>query len=123
MHHQHHEGLKRQCNLFLLGVGVLVDERKGKTKGREQLLEVTVYLRAGKRTDCSCGQALEAEGFELLRGALFYPWQGPVVGFKRAPHMGCTMSSVEGMRENRLQRVSVEVLELPDSKWHSTWGA
>ena len=55
-------------------------------------LELTLYLRAGKRTDCSCGrkvlsclggllragqrtdcsgQALEAAGFELLRGAPF----------------------------------------------------
>ena len=67
-------------------------------------------LRAGERTDCS-GQAL-AEGFELLGVVL-----------KRAPHMGCTMLSVEGMRESRLQRVSVELVGLPDSKRHSTWGA
>ena len=73
MHHQHYEGLRGPCNLFLLGVGVHVDEKKGKTRGREKWLEVT--LRAGKRTGCSCGQALEADGFELLRGALFYPWQ------------------------------------------------
>ena len=40
---------------------------------------------------------LEAEGFELLRGALLYPWQGLVAGLKRGPHMGCMMPSVEGM--------------------------
>ena len=84
MHHQ----LRRPCNLFLLGVGVHVDERKWKRRGREKLLEVIVDVRAGKRTDCSCGQALEAEGFELLRGVLFYPWQGLVGGLKRAPHTG-----------------------------------
>ena len=71
---------------FLLGVGVHVDEGKGKTRGREE--RFTVYLRAGKRTDCSCGRALEAEGFELLRGAIYYPWQGLVGGLKRAPPMG-----------------------------------
>ena len=69
-------------------------------------------LRAGERTDCS-GQALEAEGFELLRGALFYPWQGLVAGLKRVSHMGCMMPFVEGTRENRLQRA-----ELPDRKGH-----
>ena len=53
-------------------------------------------LRAGERTDCS-GQALEAEGFELLRGALFSPWQGLVTGLKRAPHIECMMPSVEGL--------------------------
>ena len=97
-------------------MGVRVDERRGKTRGREKWLELTLYLRAGKRPDCSCGQAcvawgrsflvatlkrallmrweftwvrqegfelragertdccgqaLDAEGFELLRGALF----------------------------------------------------
>ena len=61
---------------------------KGRQGDVKSWLEVTVYLRAGKRTDCSCGQALEAEGFELLRGALFYPWQGLVGGLKRAPRMG-----------------------------------
>ena len=35
-------------------------------------------------------------------GALFYPWQSTVAGLKKAPHMGCTVPSVEGMRENRL---------------------
>ena len=45
---------------------------KGRQGDVTSWLEVTVYLlRAGKRTDCSCGQALEAEGFELLRGAVF----------------------------------------------------
>ena len=34
-----------------------VDERKEKTRGREKWLELTLYLRAGKRTACSCGQA------------------------------------------------------------------
>ena len=112
----------RPCKLFLLGVGVHVDERKGKTRVCKKWLELTLYLRAGReqmaaagklsdacgrhflvailerappmrweftwmrqegfellggllrageRTDCS-GQALEAEGFGLLRGALFY---------------------------------------------------
>ena len=42
---------------------------KGRQGDVKSWLEVTVYLRAGKRTDCSCGQALEAEGFELLRSA------------------------------------------------------
>ena len=39
--------------------------------------------------------------FELLGGALFSSWQGLVIGLKRAPHMGCMMPSVEGLRENR----------------------
>ena len=54
---KHHEGVRRPCKLSLLGVGVHVDERKGKTRGREKWLELTLYLSAGKRTDCSCGQA------------------------------------------------------------------
>ena len=29
--------------------------------------------------------------------------EGLVAGFKRAPHMGCMMSSVEGLRENRTE--------------------
>ena len=37
--------------------------------------------------------------------------------------MGCIMPSVEDMRENGLQRVSDELLELPDWTWHSSWGA
>ena len=63
------------------------------------------FLRAGERS------------FELLRGALFNPWQGLVAGLKRAPHMGCVMPSVEGMRENSLQRV-----ELPAWKGHPICG-
>ena len=61
---------------------------KGRQGDVKSWLEVSVYWRAGKRTDCSCGRALEAEGFELLRGALFNLWQGLVGGLKRAPHMG-----------------------------------
>ena len=49
-------------------------------------------------------------GSELLGGALFYPWKGLVAGLKRALHMGCMMPSVEGMRESRLQRASVDLL-------------
>ena len=46
---------------------------KGRQGDVKSWLEVTVCLRTRKRTDCSCGQALEAEGFELLGGALSYP--------------------------------------------------
>ena len=51
-------------------------------------------LRAGERR--GSGQALEAEGFEWFRGALFYPWPGLVAGLKRA------WGVVEGRREKRL---------------------
>ena len=36
--------------------------------------------------------------------------------------MGCMMPSVEGMQENRLQRASIELLGLPDSKRHPLLG-
>ena len=49
-----------------------------------------------EREEIAAGQALEAEGFELLRGALFSRRQGLVTGLKRAPRMGCMMPSVEG---------------------------
>ena len=45
-------------------------------------------VRAGERRDCS-GQALEAEGFELLRVARFAPWQGLVWTQKGIPYDMC----------------------------------
>ena len=68
-----------------------VDERKGKIRGREKSVELTLYLRAGKRTDCCLRWELtwmRQEGFELL-------------------------GVVEGRRENRLQRASAELLGVP----------
>ena len=53
---------------------------KGRQGDVKSWLEVTVYLRAGKRTDCSCGQAVEAEGFELLRGRPFDSKGHPIWG-------------------------------------------
>ena len=42
----------------------------------------------GRREEIAAGKRWRrkmAEGFELLRGAVLYPWQGLVTGHKRAP--------------------------------------
>ena len=67
-----------------------------------------------ERLSCRTGQGtpLAVEG---AKGCPFYLWKGLVVRLKRAPHMGCMMPSVGGMRENRLQWASVELLGLPEA--------
>ena len=93
-------------------------------------------LRAGERTDCSGASVgvpfftrgkvqlsdSSVEGrrgrwrrkvlLALLRGACVYPWKGLSIRLKRTSHMGCTMPSVQGMRENRLQALEAEGFEL-----------
>ena len=51
---------------------------------RGEFMWIGGLLRAGERRDCS-RQALEAEGFELLRGALFLLHNAPTSRRKRAP--------------------------------------
>ena len=48
MHHQHHEGLRRPCRLFLLGVEVHDHERKGRARGREKLVRSDRILESRK---------------------------------------------------------------------------
>ena len=60
-HHQHHEGIRRLCKLFSLGVGVHVDEREGKTRGGEKRIlgsrtehRFAVAGKRWRRKDLSC---------------------------------------------------------------------
>ena len=78
----------RPCKLFLLGVGVHVDERKGKTRGREKLVRSHPILESRKENRLQ----LQASVGGGVRGALFYPWQGLAGGLKRAPHIGSIQS-------------------------------
>ena len=67
-------------------------------------------LQAGERQDCS-GQALEAEGFEFLRGAPFFSLaRSSCWTQKGRPIWGARCHLAEDMRENGLQRVSNELL-------------
>ena len=53
--------------------------RKGKTRGGEKWLELTLHLRAGKRRDCSCGQAISVVA--ILKRAL--PMRGGVTWMRQ----------------------------------------
>ena len=78
-----------------------MDERKGKPRGRGECLELTLYLRAGKRTDLA------------VAGKLSVAWGRPflVAILKRALPMRWQFSVdwgvVEGRRAKRWQRASV----------------
>ena len=78
------------------GLQLAMEGQRGSAGGR-RFGVVGLRGERQEREEIAAGQALEAEGFELLRGALFSPWQGLVTGLKRAPHIECMMPSVEGL--------------------------
>ena len=74
-------------------------------------------LRACERTELKRPLAMWWEftwiGGRKVLNSPFFSQQGLVAGLQRAPHMGCMMPSVEGLRENRTEEGT------PHSMW---WG-